>query len=253
MISYHPTAKDAISATSGFKLKFDLSSVITSCIWAGVGWAGGRRKESNFLFSDWCVLDFDSGQMTLSEAIRNWCDCAHVIGTTKSHMIPKNGVTCDRFRVAIPWETRITDIKTYRYNMLKLTETYPIDSQCKDGARLFFPCTAVISQSKDGYKQEVSAVPAGWGKLQEVNKDIVGSGYIPSHVRRWVDNPAKPGTIRATYFKIGAELHKYGFELDDSVRIVSSGRVYDNATAADPLKELRECVSNGWYKDASNG
>lgn len=250
----HPTATRASSAVRGFKPSFDLPKAMVSSIWAGIVWRGGYRRADNFLHSDWAVLDFDSGEMTLREAICTWVDCIHVVGTTKSHQLAKDGrPPVDRFRVAIPWDRRITDGKTYRYNMVELTEKYPADTQCKDAARLYYPCTAIVSQSDEGYRMDVKNPPDGWGTPAVVPESARQKRHMPWYLKNMMKNGAAPGTIRAAYFKFGAECHKWGFTLGESVEMAAKGRIGEHATAADPLREMYDCVSDGWNKDARKG
>jgi hypothetical protein len=200
------------------------------------------------------VLDFDDPQMSLSEAIRTWQDSAHVIGTTKSHQVSKNGAPpCDRFRVAVPWSSRITDIKTYRYNMLQVSKSYPCDSQCKDGARLYYPCKEIVSIATDGYKQEVLVPPDDFDKPKKVDVDIVGTGILPIYVQRMLFDAPKPGRIKDTYFKIGCCMFRCGYPLDQATSISERSGVWKNATATDPIAEMIDHMSRGWYYAQSHG
>lgn len=254
MISFHPTAKDARSANHGWLTSECIEEHVTKSIWSGAVWAGGTRKESNFEYSDWACLDFDTGEMSLSEAVRTFVDCHHIIGTTRSHGKGKGGSPpCDRFRVAIPWSKRITDRLSYRYNMQELVKSYPCDSQCIDGARLYFPCVEIISLSFDGFRQEVKTMPSGWGAAPAPPAHLAGSGKIPHHVNVWLSYPAKPGRIRHTYFKIGAALHALGFSLQAAIVRVAASPVGKHATAPDTDAEAREVVAAGWYADRSKG
>lgn len=246
MISYHPTAKTAMAATSGWRTAFSVGPVITQYIWSGMVWREGRRNSENFWFSDWCVLDFDSGEMSLAEAVKNFCDCIHVIGTTKSHQLEKGGIISDRFRVAIPWEKRISDINVLKFNLEEMTRRYPIDPACKDGARLFYPCKSVVSSSVTGYRKEVKAPPQNFGQPTPVAQRP--AGRCPRYIQAWLDRPVAEG-IRSMYFKIGAHLHKQGYGLGESIEMVAAARVGAFAKARDSIGEIRECVTAGWNKD----
>lgn len=254
MFSFHPTAKDARAAASGFRTSFNLSSKITNNIWSGIIWEGGKRRADNFLFSDICVLDFDSGEMSLREAVKTFCDTAHWIGTTRSHQKEKGGVISDRFRVAVPWEHRVSDATEYRYNMELLTKKYPVDTQCRDLARLFFPCINIVSVATEGYKFDVAIPPAGWGTPPPVlAPELVGSGVIPGHLVRRMAEPAKPGRIRLAYWQIGRDLRTYGITLADAVAYVLSSKVGALARSADRDAEAREQVTAGWRSNTRSG
>lgn len=129
---------------------------ISSYVWSGIVWKDGERRGANFLHSDLCVLDFDDGEMTLEQAQESFCDLVHVIGTTKSHQLAKDGKpACDRFRVIFPWAERITDPDVYAVNMEALCRKYPMDAKTKDLARYFFPCTKIVSVCHEGFSWEV--------------------------------------------------------------------------------------------------
>jgi hypothetical protein len=252
MISFHPTAKIPETPERGFKPSFHIKKSMLGAIWSPILWADGRRKSEKFMYADYAVLDFDRGELSLAEAVRLWADSKHLIGTTRSHQLPKDGLPPrDRFRVAIPWEKRISDAKIYRYNMEKLTERWPADSSCKDCARLFFPCREIVSQSDSGYGMSVLQPPIGYGAPPAPIPDAVrGKGILPWYLKNMLKKGAAPGTIRATYFKWGAECHKWGFTLGEAVEMVAKSRIGEHATAADPLREMYDCVSDGWKKDA---
>lgn len=124
-----------------------LSTTIVTAVWSPILFRGGRRKSENFMYADWLVLDFDDGELSLDQAIHNqFCDSFHVIGTTKSHQkIKGTQGACDRFRVCLLFEERITDYETFKHNMRHYTKLYGADMQCQDLARQYYPCQEIKS------------------------------------------------------------------------------------------------------------
>ena len=114
---------------------------IASHAWSPCVWNNGHRLEANFLFSDFCALDFDSGEWGIEDAraMLEKNDLAGIVGTTKSHTS-----TDPRFRVVMPWRERISDVSAYKQNMKRLTEHMPADKAAKDAARFFWPCTEIV-------------------------------------------------------------------------------------------------------------
>lgn len=124
----------------------ELIPYVTRFGWSPCVWSTGYRKKQNFLFSDLCALDFDNGIWSLSDAkslLKN-DGLAGIIGLTRSHQLPKKKEPpCDRFRIIIPWESRIESLQAYEQNMGRLMKYMPVDKACKDGARFFNPCTKI--------------------------------------------------------------------------------------------------------------
>jgi hypothetical protein len=165
MISYHPLQNGTSSDyAQGFKVADvddmpRLARGIVGFVWSPIVWANGRRRQEHFLRADLCVLDFDSPEMTLAEALRTFCDCAHIIGTTRNHQKEKHGIVCDRFRVALRFAHPITDLRSYLYSLRSVVARYPADPAPKDGARFFFPCHKIVSIEPEGYVENVVTPP----------------------------------------------------------------------------------------------
>ena len=104
----------------------------------------GKRCNKNFKYADFIALDIDQDQ-----TIRGVCKVLGrlgllaYIGTTTSHQQDKNGTKCDRFRVILPLESRITSATVYKSTLDYLSEYFKYDKQCKDPARFYFACSQV--------------------------------------------------------------------------------------------------------------
>lgn len=136
--------------SKGFKTFDHIAHVILKRPWSGIIWREGKRKEENFLSSDWLVLDFDAHSMTLEQASKSFSDYQHVIATTKSHTDE-----CHCFRVCIPWESRIIDLDEYNYNVTRNAMFYGSDLRALNGARFFWPSKKIHSVNLDGDYMEV--------------------------------------------------------------------------------------------------
>ena len=97
------------------------------------------RNGENYIrnMSNCIILDFDDG-FTMEE-FKQSADFAYAIGTTKSHMIEKNGIVCERFRVIIPTETAISLTNEEHSDLMcEMFILYPnSDKSCKDAARAY--------------------------------------------------------------------------------------------------------------------
>ena len=122
------------------------------------------RKEVNFICSIWFGLDFDDGKYSLAQAIEDFKDHCHVIGTTKSHQIEKDGKPPgDRFRVFVLGSSVCDSLRTYRFNMERMVEMFGADDKCVDGARYFAPCKKIVSVGAiDGETLDWETPPASF-------------------------------------------------------------------------------------------
>lgn len=150
----------------------DALRVINRNVWSPIVWSDGRRCSAQFLFSDYCGLDFDD-TLSLDDAIGVFKDFRCIIATTENHRKTKNGHYADRFRVVIPWEKRITCRAEYCHNMAMAIKEYGADQACKDAGRLFKP-SVEVALLNDADDMPVMAVPA-------VRKEVaaVAVGVMP--------------------------------------------------------------------------
>lgn len=270
MISYTltpPQADKPALYARGYKIAdtddiYRISRGIVGFVWSGIAWKDGHRANKNFLYSDWCVLDFDSPDMPLAQAVRVFCDRIHIIGITKSHQKDKKGVICDRFRVVIPWEKRITDTRVYRWNMQRLLDRYPIDDKALDPARFFFPCTRIVALEAEGYKEDVDeGVPEGFDfRDPEEYKKLVAirtkrhavSGTLPQWVNEFLmlGKSLKDGR-NWTCFRASIALFEHGFTFPQVIAALESAPFQrDNRWLAD---EINTAATNGWKRFVNDG
>lgn len=213
--------------------------------WSPIIWRDGKRSRHNFLYSDMCGLDFDTG-MTLEQAQKNFCDMQHFIGITRSHQRLKNGLICDRFRVVLPWDRRIESLDEYEYNLSLLQEKYDCDSQATDGARIFWPCTKIISGASDGYQMDVKKVPEGYvsssERLLDAAKTVVmyaETGALTPWSRNLLKNGAPKNSRNRSFYGVAIELAHMGHDAEKIFSIIRNSPISDG----DPPVGDREIVS----------
>ena len=255
MLSWHPQ-RGSLKPTYGFKHALlndkQILNCITSHCWSPIVFKGGHRLQNNFIKSKYIGLDFDGDEreLTIEQAIENvFCDLKCFIGPTKSHRKEKNGKIADRFRVLIELEDYITDIRTYRYMVKHLSEFYGSDTQCKDAARFFYPCSEIVAVI-DGEPQELIDVPNDFEN--QVSRDnylryYKELGTMPPKLKLKLTRPIEKGSRNSTFYGVAKDLKKLGCDQQEVVAYILNSPTYGNdskyeneikATVASAFRDL---------------
>lgn len=236
---------------------YGLSGLILNTIWSPIVWTNGYRLANNFHSAHYLALDFDSGQWTLDDAKAFSIDheLAHIVATTKSHQKEKISPTgkisspVDRFRFIIPFDQPITDKAQYLYNMREAMQLFPVDHSCKDAARYFFPCTAIVSVQSDGKSWPVLEIPPDQTeealrqkakeKAELYRDNMVLPQWLISALRLGVEE----GQRHITCYKIGAFLCGYGKSVEEIVELCLTSPL-----SAIGDHDVRRAVENGFTR-----
>lgn len=258
MISWHHHRVRAATDFSVFKygwsnytsLNLDqVAGVIARSVWSPIQWDLGHRHSDRFKLSQVCALDFDEGY-TIDEAMK-WCrerKLAFVIGTTKSHNIAKGDKQpCERFRLLLFWDKPIKNPDTYEYNVkLMMKELPKADKQCKDLARLFWPCKSVIIV-EEGERLKAQPRPSNvLTKKQIIEKHNEklrvhkAVGVIPKKLRMKLKGHYVTGERNNTIYGVACDLHKLGFTNEAIFDLVM-----ENSTLAEiGAKEIKATIES---------
>jgi hypothetical protein len=223
MISYLPFKPETFVAR-GYKTSVeteDILHIITNHDWAPEVWKDGHRREANFLYADLLVLDFDDGVVSLDQAISMFKEYQHIIGPTKSHKKEKNGKTCDRFRVVIPFSERITEADKYKATSRFYARKWSADLAATDAAHQFKPCTSIASYSYTGNR--VNVIEPRPKKNAEYYKVNTSEPLAP-FVMKLQAYGAENGERNAKCFSAAKHLFMRGYKESD-VRSIIFARV----------------------------
>ncbi len=233
-----------------------IARCVVGYVWSPIHFKDGHRRQANYIAANWCALDFESPEILLEDAQRIFCDRVHVIGTTRNHRINKGGVVLDRFRVLLKWERPIDDLRVYRWNMRQMTERYPCDAACRDGARFFFPCQAITQQEAEGYLEEVSTEVPEWfdaALVPSFGADRKEDGTMPGWVAWALDRIIPHGERNRTVYRIAMDLTKYGMDEERVVRLIVAGKTYNGQAEPNVMADIRKAVRNGAKKAREDG
>lgn len=230
---------------SGFEPVTISHSIIKNWCWTPVILKEGKRLNSNFEYAGWGALDFDNGEYTLDEAMKDWCDTVSIIGTTKSHGERKNGIIADRFRIVFLWDRIITHSNDYRFNLKKLINKYGADPACSDPARFFYPCKDIIQITTDGFKQPVETTNKSKFTQEEIDEKYEAykaQGIIPDWIKGLLRYGGPIGERNKSCFRLGLYLTKLGYEENEIIAMIKASQI-DKRNFSE--EELRRAVSNG--------
>lgn len=219
--------------------------VIAKHVWSPVIFKGGKRTNANFEYAAWGALDFDDGLYTLEQAKREWCDTIHIIGTTRSHQISKNGLICDRFRIIFIWDKIITHSNDYRHNIKLLIDKYNADPACSDPARFFFPCSEIVSFSNEGFAQEIKKTDKPKFSQREIDEKYAQykeNGYIPAWIKGLLNYGCQEGERNKSVLRLGIYLTKLGKSEEEIVAMIARSPIKANDFDEN---EIKRAVSNG--------
>ena len=95
-----------------------------------------KRAKANFISGDVLFADFDEGY-TIQEFQNKYSDYEYYITTSKSHLIEKNNIVCERFHILFPIQN-ITDVNEFEEYLKLLIQELKSDPAVKDCSRFFY-------------------------------------------------------------------------------------------------------------------
>lgn len=219
-----------------------LARAVSTFVWSPCRWVDGRRLADNFLEARLIGLDFDNGAMTVDQALRVFCDSAHIIGVTKSHQKEKGGRVCDRFRVVLRLDRPVTDVRVYRSTVSYYIDKYDCDSACKDGARFFWPCARIISIEEDGYDQELKNPPPQKAPRENLYRKY---GVIRRRTIAVLTNGFVKGSRNADWFMVAKDLLDAGRSEAEVLALITAAPPYYGTLPPEDEEEVRRCICQG--------
>ncbi len=235
LFSIHPNSADvgnhALYA-KGFAVKMTdtinrLADLCLSNLNSPVIWKCGIRKADNFAFAEFAVLDVDDDTgMNLDQAMEAFRGFVHIIGTTKSHQKDKGGKVCDRYRVFIALEERVSDPIIYQSTNAALARKYSGDLQATAGHMAFMPLKKIVGYSEVGKRLPLERIVVRKPQRKFVSSTTYGENRIvPRYIQDLLTYGASPGERNLACFKIASGLRGSGFFEDEVVQLILSSSV----------------------------
>lgn len=249
MVSYHPNKRDhdkhwkyswgwMWSKTDDVDL---ISRVMTTFTCSPIVWSDGKRGKNNFVFANWIALDFDRG-IILKDIINTFKDKRCVIGTTRSHGIPKgNEPAMDRCRVFLQLDGRISNVEDYEYTVKHYAKMYKSDYAATDAGRKFKPCKESVFINKNGTLTECKKFR---GYNTEI-KETYSRTNIPNSIKELLIYGVLDGSSRnLACYRVGAKLTECGFSINEIIGMIMNSPIPISKDIR-VEKEVRRAVLNG--------
>lgn len=202
-----------------------LAELCTTHLNSPIVWSCGVRKQANFIYADWIVVDVDDdSKMSLEAAIDHYSRYVHIIGTTKSHGQLKGNLSCARYRVFVAVDKRILSPSEYRNLCLREAHLCGGDWQASCPAQHFMPLKSIVSYAEVGRRlpNETKFVDT---ISRQARSELPTSSYlkeIPRYIQRWLEGEVTPGKRNLTAFKAACGLKKRKFSEDEILEIILS-------------------------------
>lgn len=152
-----------------------------------------RRKQINAQKTKILVLDIDEPQLnypTVEDVKNKIKDFNHVIATTKSHQVLKNGSVCDRYRILLFLSEDVETSKQYKEQVSQVANILNInhDEKCTDLGRLFFKSNQIISFNFSGYSFLPIRIDAQVEKIEKAKFQYrLADCAFPAEIEKWVN------------------------------------------------------------------
>lgn len=218
-----------------------VARAVSRFAWSPCQWLGGERLAANFGRANLLALDFDSGEMSLAQATRVFCDAVHVIGTTRSHRKEKGGIVADRFRVILALEDAVDDGATFAATAKFYAYKYDADPKAVDAARFFWPCAAIISVAEDGYRQE-TITPDPPDEERDPPKRYRESGVVRIRTHVLLRNVVPVGQRNDFCFTAAKDLYDAGYTAERIYAIILDSPTYQGQASSQTAREIQQCI-----------
>lgn len=195
----------------------DIANFILQNDWSHSLYSNNHRNNANFKSTQFLVFDIDK-DLSIVEAQARVVDYKHIISTTRSHQIDKNGITCDRFRVVLVLSDVITDPDHYKRVWAHYFQNlFPeADKACKDPARYWYKSSSIYSINESGIDINVNVVTVApvvvTTQSQTSTVNPQGINGLSKATLRMMNFGAEAGSRNTSLFKAAKDAQQCGLD-----------------------------------------
>ncbi len=220
----------------------------------------GKRNITSFEFADCIGLDIDNDKdgtpsISLDQAKRIFAQFKHAILSTRSHLVEKNGVIAERFRVILFPETAITSSNDFYCTWFWLKDQFPwIDNQCKDPSRFWFQHKEVLSVNEDGKLITPIRYTAPEKPMKDGRAVLPGErGELSKQVLQFLEFGVQAGSRNGTVYKVAREFQQALYDHEETQTRILDSLTRNNILSNDfPESEAKLAIGSAFTKDAKH-
>lgn len=205
-----------------------LQTITLGSPWAPGVFDANHRKIANLRTIEVLALDVDDG-CTIAEATRLFAPYSGFIGTSKNHQKQKGDKPpCDRFRIVLQLGGQIKSDADYKATWLEAQKICPaIDASCKDSARFFFPCVAIVENLRGNPFPVVSAPPSTSEEFKPINSvSSNAKGELSYNTKQFLLHGPRNEAWHRLFFKAGKDIMEQGYDFEEAITLLTKASTY---------------------------
>jgi len=243
--------KDAHGVLRSITSLDELAKVITEENYSLATFKDNHRTRANFLQSKAIALDFDGGY-SIDQAVKEFAEYSHIIAPSRSHRKEKNDKVDDRFRVILILDRVVTDAADYTATWHELAKKWPAcDPACKDGSRLWFPSTSVVSVHQGRKVPVVKYKPIEKSSTSPVEYTASDRGTLAKSTKDLLADGHENGGRNNAVAKAARDFQQNLYTVEEAVETIVSALSFNGTIANDfPESEVITTIKSVYSTQA---
>lgn len=227
-----------------------LCNEVVSNDWSQSLFEDNYRKAANFKSAEIMALDIDDG-LPLVDAINRLKDYKHIIATTKSHQVDKNGIVADRYRIILFLDGVITTKAAFKATWDSLYKICPeIDTACKDASRYWSKSVKVVSTNPKGYLVSIIRSAPKKSALATVQKSVTTS--LSKETLEVLGVGIEKGSRNQRLFKAAKDVKSNGWTIEKALEKLPQNLIADDFTIEEANKTIHSAYNGEDFQDFRN-
>jgi hypothetical protein len=219
----------------------------------------GYRNKQNFYHADFIGLDIDNDKdtetLSLQKAKEIFSGFKHVILSSKSHNLAKNGVVRERFRVILTLSEPITKSEDFYSTWFYLKSQFPwIDSQCKDPSRFWYQHGDILQYKEDGLLVKPIPSPTN-NEIETQNINVLPGqrGELAKDTLNFLEFGVQSGSRNGTTHKVARDFNQSLYPHAEAEKRIIDALKRNEVICHDfPEEEAKQAIRSAYSKAANH-